>query len=112
MGLQHESNNEFRRRLTEHTKDGVVFNFSNRILTEELKFHSDWGRLMKVVSKIEGFEDENRFTKYNFDIVQSFIEITEVHTSETIVELDRDTKIEAVYDACVEFIKWYNQQKK
>ena len=76
-----------------------------------LSFDYDWSWLMKVVEKIEGFEDENRCAKYNVNIQQCFVEIIENHTSETIIEVDCNSKIQAVHNACVEFIKWYNKQK-
>ena len=75
-----------------------------------LKYDNDWNCLMEVVEKIESFEDENRCAKYNFIIEQSFVEIVYNNNSDTIVNIDRETKIKAVHDACIEFIKWYNKQ--
>ena len=78
-----------------------------------LLFHSDWNWLMRVVEKIENLQDENNCAIYNVQIEQSFTEIIDNHTSETIIyNIDADSKIEAVYNACVEFIQWYNQQNK
>jgi hypothetical protein len=77
-----------------------------------LSFDSDCNWLMEVVEKIESFVDKNKCAKYNFTIEQSFVEIIDNNTSDIVVEIDRDTKIEAVYNACVEFIKWYNGQKQ
>ena len=48
----------------------------------------------------------------NVKVEQCFVEIIINHTSETIVEVDCNTKIQAVYQACVEFIKWYNELNK
>ncbi len=73
-----------------------------------LSFDTDWNWLMEVVEKIENFVDQNNCARYNFMIEQSFIEIIDNSNSNTIVEIDRETKIQAVYDACVEFVKWYN----
>lgn len=74
---------------------------------EELKFHSDWNWLMEVVEKIEnlGFE---------FFIVESRCKIA--HNTDKSIEILIgfelvSKKIESVYYNCVEFIKWYNQQK-
>ena len=78
----------------------------------QLKFHSNWNWLMSVVEKIENLQDENNCAIYNVQIEQSFTEIIDNHTSETIVEVDSNSKIEAVYQSCVEFIKWYNEQNK
>lgn len=79
---------------------------------KDLKYHKDWNWLMEVVEKIERFEGENRYAMYNVDIQQCFVEIIENHTYETIINIDANSKIEAVYNACVEFIKWYNEQNK
>jgi len=73
----------------------------------DLKFHSDWNWLMEVVEKIESLG-------YS------------VNTSSSMVYINGDngiikkpinigfkiTKIEAVYNACITFIEWYNEQNK
>lgn len=72
---------------------------------EELKFHSDWNWLMEVVENIES-------NGFNFEIKKNWARIS--RKGENIIlrwEEDR-SKIEAVYNACIEFIKWYNEQKK
>ena len=74
----------------------------------ELLFHSDWSWLMQVVERIEslGFE---------FFIVESRCKIAHNtdHSIETLIDFEIiGTKKEAVYKACIEFIKWYNEQKK
>ena len=76
-----------------------------------LLFHLDWNWLMKVVDKIESFEDNNRCAKYNINIEQSFVEIIDKNTDDTIVETDADTKTQATYKAVIEFIKYYNNEK-
>ena|SRR5690606_28346682 len=74
----------------------------------ELEYHFDWNWLMEVVEKIEETEIENNIlmlesigneAKFIFDDGCRFL-------NSNIGE----TKIEAVYNACVEFIKWYNNQ--
>ena len=86
--------------------------FSCKLQDFELEFHSDWNWLIKVVEKIENLQDENSCAIYNVRIEQCFVEIIINHISETIVEVDSNSKIQAVYQACVEFIKWYNEQNK
>jgi hypothetical protein len=79
---------------------------------KDLKYHKDWNWLMEVVEKIENLQDENNCAIYNVQIEQSFTEIIDNHTYETIIyNIDADSKIEAVYDSCIEFIKWYNEKK-
>ena len=87
--------------------------FSCKLQDFELEFHSDWNWLMSVVEKIENLQDENNCAIYNVQIEQSFTEIIDNHTSETIIyNIDADSKIEAVYNTVIEFIKWYNEQNK
>ena len=73
-------------------------------------YHSDWNWLMEVVKKIEETEIENNIlmlesigneAKFIYDDGCRFL-------NSNIGE----TKIEAVYNACIEFIKWYNEQNK
>jgi hypothetical protein len=86
-------------------------NEKHYFLPQEMLFDTDWNWLMVVVEKIENMEDENRCSKYNFEMVQTFVEIIDNNNSDTIVEIDKNTKIQATYKAVVEFIKWYNKQK-
>lgn len=80
-----------------------------------LPFNSDWNYLMLAVEKIESLED---------------IEIVEVTNYRCLIRAYKDidnkfkadywynektplfnSKIEAVYNAVIEFIKWYNLNK-
>ena len=73
------------------------------------KYHSDYNWLMEVVEKIETSKD-NDFTVYiNNDCCK--ISGFELYPNLHIVELST-TKIQSVYNACLEFIKWYNEQNK
>lgn len=69
---------------------------------EKTKYHSDWNWLMSVVDKIESLG-------YLVEIRENvcFIKTSE---QDYFSELE-ETKRQAVYKACVEFIKWYNKQK-
>ena len=79
--------------------------FINRIgNTDVLKFHSDWNWLMEVVKKIEseGFSIEmNRQEEGDYQCLITKGNDIKFQTFSSM-------KIEAVYNACVEFIKWYN----
>ena len=68
----------------------------------------DWNWLMEVVEKIESIEN------YRFDIEsrQSVVSIYDKDKQEDILEVVFDIKINAVYNAWVEFIKWYNDKEK
>ena len=76
--------------------------FSSKLQDFELEFHSDWNWLMPVVEKIESenivcfkFQGNNCYCEGNFKY-----------------GITAPSKINAVYNACVEFIKWYNNKNK
>lgn len=73
----------------------------------DLEYHSSWEWLMPVVEKIESITNETNHYIYNVQIEQCWCTITNVTTSTEIVYADRDTKIGAVYEAVLEFIKCY-----
>ena len=75
--------------------------FSCKLQDFELEFHTDWNWLMSVVEKIVSLENNlKNETKEEFTQFQK------------VLSLPIYTKIEAVYNACIEFIKWYNKQNK
>ena len=78
--------------------------FSCKLQDFELEFHSDWNWLMLVVEKIESLG-------YRIEIVKHICRIY-LSNKETIIISENIPKVEAVYNACVEFIKWYNNQNK
>ena len=65
----------------------------------QAKYHSSWDWLMPVVEKC-----------YSMDEYFKYKEETERQFYPSGIELS--TKIESVWLACVEFIKWYNKQCK
>lgn len=82
----------------------------SQVVTQNLfKYHSDWNWLMEVVEKIEslGFGTSIVGGKNGFAcVVTNGIENSFVGNHKI-----NSTKIQAVYNACVEFIKWHNEQK-
>ena len=91
---------------TEDTKEKVIKNIS-----KYSKYSKDWNWLMQVVEKIESIEDGI----YQVDILQEGCKILKkcsLLIDKTVSKLEPDTtKIKSVYLACVEFIKWYNENK-
>jgi hypothetical protein len=77
------------------------------LFIEDLKFHSDWNWLMEVVEKIES-------SGIDVHINTCVCRIVDVGEDrfEDIECFVNDNKKQAVYNACIEFIKWYNQQQK
>ena len=79
--------------------------FTDRICSfDGLKYHSDWNWLMEVVQKIESLGDDLNIYAYHCELIYN--------VGENIETFEAKSKIEAVYNACVEFIKWYNLQIK
>jgi exonuclease I len=74
----------------------------------ECYFDTDWNWLMEIVEKIESLKH------CQIDISLNWCRIG---YKDTLFNYDSRnyfkglTKIEAVYNACVEFVKWYNEQK-
>lgn len=70
-------------------------------------FRTDWNDLMEVVEKIESLN-------YDVIILHSSTEITSCDIDFQTIFGNSETysKIESVYNACLEFIKWYNKQNK
>lgn len=79
-----------------------------------LQYHNDWNWLMLVVEKIE---DMKFYTNYDMCItgkndneIMNFFRIYQGGYLGNIVGFGKSiSKIEAVYNAVTEFIKWYNQ---
>ena len=86
----------------------------NGYFIDELKYHEDWNWLMEVVEKIESLEIFDRMGRFNINTKNFDENYTSFITDkdEDFIQCEGDTKIEAVYNAVVEFIKWYNNQNK
>lgn len=69
-------------------------------------FHDDWNWLMEVVEKIESLGSCQIDISFNWCRVGYK---GETFNYDSRTHFAKITKIEAVYNACVEFIKWYNE---
>lgn len=78
------------------------------IFLSELKYHTSWDWLMSVVEKIENlgfiFKMQGNAT--------TFLKKGTFNTRIWNDDFIGDTKIKAIYNAVVEFIEWYNEQKQ
>jgi hypothetical protein len=83
----------------------VEYSEDNIRTIQDTHYHKDWNWLMQVIEKIETLG-------YNTKIES--LEHTRVSIGNgklyTLIQVDKEIKIQAVYNACVEFIKWYNEQ--
>ena len=75
---------------------------------EELHYHSDWNWLMEVVEKIESINFVVNIREGHVSILNNGSK-PPFYTKSDFVE---ESKKEAVYNTCIEFIKWYNKQYK
>ena len=81
--------------------------FSCKLQDFELEFYSDWNWLMPVVENIESLGYKIDISKWeNSQYCGIYLNGKKIAGNET------NTKIEAVYNACLEFIKWYITQNK
>lgn len=87
---------------SEYTREKV-----ERNICEYLERKKDWNWIMKVVEKIEELS-------YWVEILggreNNICQIGITNNIESFILAENTRKIESVYSACVEFIKWYNSQ--
>lgn len=78
---------------------------------DELKFHNDWNWLMLVVDKIESIEMHDGRT-FTVDFYRDSVLIFEYGlTNNELIYTEGSGRRENLYNACVEFVKWYNENK-
>lgn len=70
---------------------------------DDLKFHTDWNWLMEVVERIN---DLNNVV----EIHENHVRVVSNTRSEALVDVVSGSMLEAVYNACVKFIKLQNEQ--
>ena len=77
---------------------------------EQCKFHSDWNWLMKVVEKIDTLADEENKGEFFFEVYKDSVTIfSNGNYVNSLVEVEgQGSRLNNVYQACVEFINWYN----
>lgn len=105
---------EFMGREVITEKDFLAYNYEelkdNMYIDTTLKYHSSFDWLMEVAEKIESLGYQVVIEKNNCNIINW--EYTQVIDPKFYSRVIRSaTKIEAVYNAVVSFIEWYNEQK-
>ena len=80
---------------------------------ENRSYHNDWNLLMEVVEKIESiFWEDLNDTSFNVTIGATRYCVIQDNNGGVIEIIgEGESKIQSVYNACLEFIKWYNEQK-
>lgn len=77
---------------------------------EELKYHTSWDWLMPCVEKIETIDQEKEDDGYSVLIQGVLCQISDMNMMGTLIsEGFKDKKIDAVWQAVIQFITWYNQ---
>jgi hypothetical protein len=78
---------------------------------DELKFDTDWNWLMEAVEKIENLQYKNNNDVFKIVIdYGSCIIYNMINDLDIVVSVNGRAKLEATYNAVVEFVKWYNEQ--
>ena len=91
--------------LYSNNKNAMYFILTNTAGEELIvNYDNDWGLLMEVVEKIESIG-------FTFETKKNWARITRKGENIILRWEEDKTKIEAVYNACIEFIKWYNENK-
>lgn len=72
-------------------------------------YHTLWDKLMPVVEAIEATKQKDGVTHRYVTISDTFCCID--HDTIGVIDASKPTKIEAVYDCVIRFIKWYNEQE-
>jgi len=73
-------------------------------LNSDLKFNSSFEWLMPVVEKIEK-------DNYGFKMCRKVVEIYYDDTKEVILKTKESCRLDSLYLAVVQFIKWHNEKK-
>jgi len=71
-------------------------------------FKEHWGDLMLLVEKIENLEPD----RFKVEIYDKQCVIYDMPEQHAFINWEESKKIEAVYNACLEFINWLNEQNK
>jgi hypothetical protein len=86
----------------------VVESYPRNVASECLLYDKSWDWLMPVVDKIEAIEVESYTIQFN--ILKNTAKWEPAHWCGLKTQI-KDSKIEASYEAVLDFIKWYNSKQ-
>jgi hypothetical protein len=82
----------------------------------QLSFHHSWGDLMHALNTIEELGYDTRICKLTSTLngrsKTEHVSEIETKTGTTIAFFNGSSKIEALWQCVIEFVKWYNTQQK
>ena len=110
MGVRNIDDTKYIETLKEMRADGLYF--EQGYMTSELKYDTDWNWLMIVVDKIQLLDIVHDNTR-SYDSVYkewvcTFSPAYKTHDFGNIIGKSKNSEFEAVFNACMDFIKWYN----
>ena len=74
-------------------------------------YHNDWNSLMRVAEKIETVETKDGRT-FTIDMHRDSVLIFEYGlTTNEIIFTEGRGRLENLYNACIEFVKWWNEER-
>lgn len=96
------------------TPDGIYFEKNKGTLCHYMlmPFHTSWNWLMPVVRKIEYMEEGVANGNFLLECIGNSAKFILDDGTRLFKDNMYDTKLEAIYQAVVEFIKWYNENKE
>lgn len=82
--------------------------------TNYLMFDYQWNWLMPVVEKIENLEYLNRMGRFNVNAINFEENYTCVikDNEQPFIQVEGEDKRTATYNAVIDFIEWYNENKE
>lgn len=84
---------------------------------ESMEYDSSWSWLMSVIDKIDTIQyacvyfSKTYLGKHKVEISLETPGYREIQFSKTVF-IEANTRIEATFEACVQFIDWYNENMK
>jgi hypothetical protein len=108
MGYKPDTTGRYHSMLpTAYLYEGSNYQMQTTFTPKSMKYKTSWAWLMPVVDRIENLGYGVSIGMGDYCVIQDDV------TSDGIEFTGMaERKIQSVYDAVVEFIKWYNENKK